>query len=851
MKFTMLKLIPVIVFSAAFIGCGGATDSVQQSNENAPPPIDNEDTGPVSLGSPANEKVQSYRESVWTALAPVERCGGCHAEDGLAPDTLWFVGRDDINEAYADVLPLIDEENTGESLLVSTVRAGHNPWPGLTADATADSILLQINTWLTVSGDVSTEIVLTRPLVLRETEESVGFAASNERYEATIGALIRGEAGCAGCHAEGTTARQQPFFGSINLDTAYSEAQSLINIQSPAASRFIQRVRDENHNRWSDPNGMMTDAEYSTQQMTAAVMAFLDESVEPSGVVRTVVDTTAVRVSNAAYISDGVVASGGGRIDSNAIALYQFKEGVGSVAQDTSGVDPIMNLNLLGDVDFIGSWGIRISDNGIAIADASSSEKLHDQIQLTGEYSIEAWVVPANVTQEEARIVTYSAGQNIRNFSLNQTLYDYDFLARTDLGGDENGMPILNTPSAEEVLQATLQHVVATYDPVEGRKIYVNGELRARDPEGYEGAGSLNEWDDSYVFAVGNEIGTTNDWEGTVRFLAIHNRALSQDQVVANFDVGVGQKYYVMFNVEDHTGVTDSYVVFQVEQYDDYSYLFSNPFFIMLDDDAQVPNGSFSIEGIRIGINGKEAPVGQAFANVNVTITGGENGNYSPETGTPLATNPAGTLIGLENGPDQDLFYLTFDSINGNNSEPREEEEYAPLDDVPDDEQSNFGVRMFDEVFNNMSFITGVPTEDVYDFYLNQIRRSLPAATAPNGFLASQQSAVTQLALRYCTTLVENATYRSAFFGSPGYGSVSSQGEIDTLVDTLLDRMLVSNTNLTQHSDAAAMRLVLDNANPTADQPQGLVQALGSATANEKAAAACTSVLGSAIMLMQ
>ncbi len=31
--------------------------------------------------------------------------------------------------------------------------------------------------------------------------------------------------------------------------------------------------------------------------------------------------------------------------------------------------------------------------------------------------------------------------------------------------------------AADEDLQATLQHVVATYDPVDGRRIYVNGVL--------------------------------------------------------------------------------------------------------------------------------------------------------------------------------------------------------------------------------------------------------------------------------------------------------------------------------------------------------------------------------------
>jgi hypothetical protein len=42
-------------------------------------------------------------------------------------------------------------------------------------------------------------------------------------------------------------------------------------------------------------------------------------------------------------------------------------------------------------------------------------------------------------------------------------------------GSDLNGMPQLATPTTAMVLQATLQHVVLTYDPVNGRQIYVNG----------------------------------------------------------------------------------------------------------------------------------------------------------------------------------------------------------------------------------------------------------------------------------------------------------------------------------------------------------------------------------------
>ena len=67
-----------------------------------------------------------------------------------------------------------------------------------------------------------------------------------------------------------------------------------------------------------------------------------------------------------------------------------------------------------------------------------------------------------------------------RNFKLGQTMYNYDFFNRSSVT-NANGDPQLSTPDDDEVLQATLQHVVATFDPVDGRRIYVNGELVATD----------------------------------------------------------------------------------------------------------------------------------------------------------------------------------------------------------------------------------------------------------------------------------------------------------------------------------------------------------------------------------
>ena len=109
-----------------------------------------------------------------------------------------------------------------------------------------------------------------------------------------------------------------------------------------------------------------------------------------------------------------------------------------------------------------------------------------------------------------------------RNFTLQQTLYDYDFQLRTT-ETSLNGDPALSTPSADEVLQATLQHVVATYDPIEGRSIYVNGELVTQtDP--VVRAVPLIDWQDTSPCSRQRSLGRRL-WEGTFASPPIHRRA--------------------------------------------------------------------------------------------------------------------------------------------------------------------------------------------------------------------------------------------------------------------------------------------------------------------------------------
>ena len=114
--------------------------------------------------------------------------------------------------------------------------------------------------------------------------------------------------------------------------------------------------------------------------------------------------------------------------------MVSWQEGDGEIARDTSGVAPAMDLSIENEVTWMSNYGLAFS-GGRAMADSDTSRKLYDRIAdpITGssQYSVEAWVVPANTDQEgPARIVSYSKGTGKRNFTLGQVLYYYDFRNR-------------------------------------------------------------------------------------------------------------------------------------------------------------------------------------------------------------------------------------------------------------------------------------------------------------------------------------------------------------------------------------------------------------------------------------
>ena len=794
-------------------GCGGGAKTIENPVTSTAP------QAAYSGPAPSTADVQAFKINVWDNLKASNRCGQCHVAGGQAPQ---FVRQDDINLAYAAANGVVNLASPRDSRMVQKVAGGHNCWLA-SAAACGDILTTWIQNWAGATSGGGVKGITLKAPVIRDPGASKSFPSSPALFASTVHPVVRQY--CARCHTSSAAAAQSPFFASSDLDEAYAAARIKINLDQPGESRLVLRLRNEFHNCWSDCAANAT-------EMESAIRAFAGQ------VPATSVDASLV-LSKALGLYDGLVASGGNRYTANMIGLWEFKTGKGSVAYDTSGVEPALNLTLSGDVAWVGGWGINIR-RGKAQGSTTASRKLHDLITSTGEYSIEAWVAPGNVAQEDSRIVSYSGGTTTRNFMLGQTLYSYDFYNRsssTDQGGD----PKLTTAAADEDLQATLQHVVVTFSPVSGRRIYVNGKFTGdADPAA---GGTIADWDDTFALVLGNEVSGDRQFQGVFRLVAVYNRALTPQQVQTNFDAGVGEKFYLLFSVSHLVGVPQAFILFEVSQFDSYSYLFDKPRFISLDPAAKP--GSIPVAGLRIGLNGTEAAVGQAYRTVDTTIT---DSQYGP-LGQPLAT--VGTIIGLEKGPEADEFFLTFDVLGTHRNVRLDPVPLAPAPPPDVRRGADVGLRVFDEVNATMSELTGVSTANAaVKATYESVKQALPTVESIDTFASGHPVAVAQLAIQYCNVLVDDASARAAYF--PGFDFSAAPASAfggagrTVVLDALVGRMM--RTGLATDPQPEEVRADLD----------ALITRLASCGASCPAGrtptivkASCAALLGSAVTLIQ
>jgi hypothetical protein len=252
---------------------------------------------------------------------------------------------------------------------------------------------------------------------------------------------------------------------------------------------------------------------------------------------------------------------------------------------------------------------------------------------------------------------------------------------------------------------------------------------------------------------------------------------------------------------------------------------------------------------MRIGLNGAEVPMSQAYVPLNMMIN---NNDYDPATGQVLLDR--GTVMPLEKGPDADEFFLTFDTL-GANVYNRDPVAAIPPGTPPNGTpQADIGVKTFEEINATMSQITGVSAQDpfVQNTY-NTVVQSLPAVETLEAFLASHQVAIAQLAIEYCNSMVEDSSLRSSLF--PGFNfngppstALTPAGR-DLLLEPLLDRALSpAGSPVASNPDRASVKAELSNLIDRLTTCGGSCEPDRTATV---AKSACAAVTGSAAMLVQ
>jgi hypothetical protein len=803
----------------AACGGGGAADTATPTG--APTSSADAYTGPAA----ATADVQAFQVSLWNNIRGQNRCGQCH--NATTPAQMPnFARSDNVNLAYAQANTIVNLAQPSTSIMVVKVSGGHNCWLA-DPDACGQILTTWITNWANATGGSSaTQVALVAP-PSESVGQSLNFSSASVAaadYGNTIYTLTSQY--CVKCHSSlaSPANAQTPYFADPNLTTAYQAAIPKIDFtgcvpqdaSSPTFqancgtnSRFYNRLLIDQHNCWSTCS---VDAAAMLKEIQALAL-----DAQPTNLPASLV------VSKAVHLTDGTVASGANRYDADTIAKYMFSEGAGStVAYDTSGIDPAANLTLSGHYQFDGSWGVIFLAGGAkAQATVESSSKLNTLIQATGEFSIEAWVAPAVVATNLSDIVSYSGGDTLRNFTLAQTNQDYDFFLRSSSSSSStnsatmelNGQPDLQTPDASMALQAALQHVVLTYDPVNGRQIYVNGvNQNLADPNK---GGTISNWDSTFALVLGSEVSGDNAFQGEIKFLAVHSRALSAAQVMQNFNAGVGQRYYLLFNVSTVPGVnvSQAYIMFTVSQYDNYSYLFYQPTFISLDPTAKPT--SIALQGMRIGINGTIPLVGQAYIPLNLSITGA---GYTSQ-GEVLST--VGTVIGLESGPAGDQFFLQFDLLGTQKDAIVEASPCPPSGPcvhglVLQPPAADVGVRNFAQLNSTFAQLTGVPTTNaaVVSTY-QSVQQQLPPINTLEAYSSANHVGVAQLAVQYCNQLMSpsNTALQTKLFGSVNFGNgslFSTAGGIAS-VTTPLANLAVGGGSLAHQPAASTVSTELNN----------------------------------------
>lgn len=561
-------------------------------------------------------------------------------------------------------------------------------------------------------------------------------------FEQTLYPLLRDPANfCVGCHG----ATQVPTFALDDLMASYNVlvGQQKVDLQNPANSRVYLRPAVDRHNCGGDASCDVIGAAF-----LAAIESWAAQVPAP------VVPPQAA-ISGSTSFADAIGAAAA-RADANLIAKFEFDEGAGTTATDSSGVGTPIVLQLEG-TEWVDGGGLR-NVSGKAQASLEHSQKVFDAVNASNAYSVEAWVIADDTAQDgPARIVSYSSDTATRNFTLGQNAIYYQLRNRS-AGTSANGAPELEALTPE--VDTVLQHVVATYDADSGRKVFINGALSIA-----EDTPDTLDWTNDQLLVLGNEVSGDRLWKGEFKLVALHNKALAASEVRQNFDAGLGDLVALRFDVSDVIG-SAGVVELVAKQLDPSAYMFARPTYIGDATDVQVKN-------IRIAVNGSTPVAAQSFRRIDMVA--GVSG---------ALLSPLAAVIPVAEGMGTDQFHLEFEMLGSAIGSAEQVVPSVEPPPVPDVEEPSVGVRTFSQLNDTMSALTGVDANDadVLNLY-NELKGQLPATTDLLSFSVSSQIAIQRLAVGYCGEMVNNNGSCNDFFGACEIDGADKMEVADRLFD--------------------------------------------------------------------
>ncbi|XAM00380.1 LamG domain-containing protein [Phycisphaeraceae bacterium D3-23] len=197
-----------------------------------------------------------------------------------------------------------------------------------------------------------------------------------------------------------------------------------------------------------------------------------------------------------------------------------------TLVEDTSGFEDPLNLAIADPEDVTWSAGTLTFDASTVAESLGDATKVYDAIMATGEFSIAARfsrASPGGATGP-ARIVSMSSSTGSRNFTLGQESTAMDVRVRTSTTGS-NGILSPNYETGSILTDDDYVYVVVAYDG-EALKTFVDGTLVKSELLG----GTMTSWSAAMPLLLGNEVGGSRPWLGTLDEVSIYDRALSVSQ---------------------------------------------------------------------------------------------------------------------------------------------------------------------------------------------------------------------------------------------------------------------------------------------------------------------------------